>query len=230
MLDTLSILGIIFALILFIIAISAIILYLAFRIKEIFREEGRKGMTVVKIAFLVGILFLAGGSLYYFGRVLVPASTPTSTVTPFLSPTPTPSPSPAPTAIVTPSPSPTPTSTPEETKKPNLVLTVSYPSKVRIGSKITISFTILNPTEYTAHNVSIQAGTLFKYFSLKSSTHEVIGNVINVGDVPKGSVICSLELISPRKPTEIHEIVSLIYLEMERTIDQKIDIVVTGKP
>jgi len=198
MLDTLSILGIIFALILFIIAISAIILYLAFRIKETFREEGRKGMTVVKIAFLVGTLFLAGGSLYYFGRVLVPASTPASTQ--------------------------------EETKKPKLILTVSYPSRVRINSKIIISFTILNPTEYTAHNVNIQAGTLFEYFNLESSTHEVIGNVINVGDVPKGSVICSLELTSPRKPTEIHETVSLTYLEMEQTVDQKIDIVVTGKP
>ena len=229
MLETLSILGIIFALILFIIAISAIILYLAFRIKETFRDEGRKGMTVVKIAFLVGTLFLAGGSLYYFGRVLVPASTPTLTVTPSLSPTPT-SLSPTPTAIVTPSPSPTPTSTQEETKKPKLILTVSYPSRVRINSKITISFTILNPTEYTAHNVNIQAGTLFEYFNLESSTHEVIGNVINVGDVPKGSVICSLELTSPRKPTEVHETVSLTYLEMEQTVDQKIDIVVTGKP
>ena len=52
-----SILGILFALILFIIVFAAIVLYLAFRIKETFREEKKRGILVVKITFLIGLLF-----------------------------------------------------------------------------------------------------------------------------------------------------------------------------
>ena len=67
----LSILGIVFALILFIIFSSAVVLYLAFRIKETFRKEKKRGIGAAKIAFLIGILFLAGGSFYFFARNLM---------------------------------------------------------------------------------------------------------------------------------------------------------------
>ena len=222
-LDALSILGVIFALILFITAISAIILYLAFRIKETLHEEGKRGMTIVKIAFLIGVLFLAGGGLYYLGRVLapIPATTPTPYPTPILTPSSTPTPT------VTPLP---PTTTPDETEKPELILTLSYPPKVRINSEINVSFVIVNPTEYTAHDVNILTSMLFEYFKIKSSTHEVKGNVIRIGDIPHGTVICSLELVSPRKPTEIHETVTLTYMEMSQPILKELDISVTAKP
>src|SRR4030042_4005930 len=66
----LAVIGIVFALILLIIFFSAIVLYLAFRIKETFRKETRKGFTIVKIGFLIGILFLAGGMFYFFASTL----------------------------------------------------------------------------------------------------------------------------------------------------------------
>ncbi len=197
-----SILGILFALILFIIFFAAIVLYLAFRIKETFREEKRRGILVVKIAFLIGILFLAGGSFYFFARTLTP--TP---------PTPPP---------------PSPPS--DENEKPLLALTISYPSKIKMNTRINITFTITNPTDYTAHGVVIQTNVLFEYFSIISSTHEVIGNVLKIGDVQSGATISSLELTSPNRPREIRDIITLSFIEMSEPITQEISISVSGGP
>ena len=233
--DWLYIIGIVLSLILFIIAISAIVLYLSFRIKETFREEGKRGVTIVKIAFLIGILFLAGGGFYYLGQAITPTPTVTPTASPTATPTATPTPTftPTPTATPTATPTftPTPTITPSETPKIELVLQVSYPSSIGRRSDITISFTILNPSEDTAHDVNILLSNLFEYFTLKSSTHEVSGNVIKIGDVPPGTVICNLELTpTVLKPTEVHETVSLIYREMSEPITEEINISITGKP
>lgn len=192
-----SVLGIVFALILFIIVFSAIVLYLAFRIKETFREEKKRGMLVAKIAFFIGILFLAGGSFYFFAKTLTP----------------------------------TPPSQPSnETGKPQLDLSISYPSKVKINTKITISFTITNPTEYAAHSGVIQTNVLFEYFTIVSSTHEIIGNVVKIGDVPPGTTVSSLELNSPGRPGDVHDTISLTYKEMSQPITQEISISVTGGP
>lgn len=231
MLNSLSILGIVFALVLFLIAFSAIILYIAFRVKEALREEGKRGVTVVKVAFLIGTLFLAGGGLYFFGRVIT--QTPISTVTP------TPTATPKPTTTPLPSPTPTPslplptiteTPTPSETEKPRLTLTVTYPSRVRIRSKFTVTFTIINPTETTVHDVTIHLSMLLEQFSVESSSHKLVGNVIEVGEAPPGTIICQLNLISPTKPTKAHETVTLTYREMSKPITQEIEIAVTGKP
>ncbi len=217
MLNSLSILGIVFALVLFLIAVSAIVLYIAFRVKEAFREEGKRGVTVVKVAFLIGTLFLAGGGLYFFGRVITQPSF--STVTP--QPTPT---------LTTPSPTITPPPTPSGTKKEELTLTVTYPSRVRLRSVFTVTFTITNPTKTTMHDVNIHLNMLLEYCSVESSTHKLTGNMVEVGEVPPGTVVCQLNLVSPTKPTKIHEKVTLTYREMSKPIIQEVNIAVTGKP
>lgn len=191
-----SIIGIVFALILFIIIVSAIILYLAFRIKETFREEKKRGARAVKIAFLIGILFFAGGSFYFFAQILT-------------SPSPLPS---------------------NGSGEPRLSLTLSYPSAVRMNTKITISFTITNPTNYTAHDVAIQTNVLFEHFSIVSSTHEIIGNILLIGDVQPGTTVSSLELISPSRPTNVQDTVSLTFKEMEQPITEDLSISVSGGP
>ena len=210
MLNSLSILGIVFALVLFLIAVSAMILYVAFRIKEALREEGKRGMTVVKVAFLIGTLFLAGGGLYFFGRALT--QVPLSTVTPPSSPTITQPP------------------TPSEAKRQELTLTVTYPPRVRIRSRFTVTFTITNPTETTMQDVNLHLSMLLEYCSVESSTHKLTGNMIEVGEVPPGTVVCQLHLVSPTKPVKIHETVTLTYREMSEPIIQEVDITVTGKP
>jgi hypothetical protein len=63
-----ALLGIVVALVLFIVVFSAIVLYLAFRIKETFREGRGRGMVTAKVAFLVGVLFLAGSGFYFLAQ------------------------------------------------------------------------------------------------------------------------------------------------------------------
>ncbi len=223
----LSIIGIVFAIILFIIFFAAVVLYLSFRIKETFREEKKRGMLAVKVAFLIGILFLAGGSFYFFAQILAPSS-------------PAPLPQLENTTDVTPSPEPeTPiddTSLPpsndtgNENGKPELILYISYPSRIRMNSEITITFSITNPTQYTAHDAIIQTSVLFENFELTSSTHTVTGNIIEINDVSPGTTVISINLVVSTKPGEISATIALIFNEMAQPITQNISISVTGGP
>jgi len=213
----LSVIGIVFAIILFIIFFAAVVLYLAFRIKETFREEKKRGMLAVKVAFLIGILFLAGGSFYFFAQILTPQSSLPDTTPPDSSLPDTTSPD-----------TPSPPSNETETGKPELALSVSYPSRTKMSTVITMTFTITNPTEYTAHDVIIQTNVLFQDLEIVSSTHEIIGNVIEIGDVQSGTTISSLELRAPSKPRQIDDTITLTYQEVNEIISQQISISVTG--
>lgn len=193
----LTVIGIVFALILLIIFFSAVVLYLSFRIKETFRKETRKGFTIVKIGFLIGILFLAGGIFYFFANSLGN----------IMGPSPTPSPS-----------------------NPYLSLTLSYPSSVTFNTLCTVNFTVINPTSATAHGATIQAVVLFSDFLIQSSTHEVLGNIITIGDVPPGTTIMSLELLAPSKTGTVSDTVSLSFQEMMAPVTQEITISVVGGP
>ncbi len=191
----LTIIGIVFALILLIIFFSAIVLYLAFRIKETFRKETRKGFTIVKIGFLIGILFLAGGIFYFFANNL-------GNIT---------------------GPSPTPSSS-----NPYLSLTLSYPISVTFDSSCRVNFTVINPTSAIAHGATIQANVLFANFLIQSSTHEVVGDIIKIGDVQPGTTTVSLELSAPGKPGTVTDTISLLFQEMTTPVTQEIAINVSG--
>ena len=193
----LTIIGIVFALILLLIFFSAVVLYLSFRIKETFRKETRKGFTIVKIGFLIGILFLAGGIFYFFANSLGNATGPNQTPPP---------------------------------SNPYLSLTMSYPSSVTFNTLCTVSFTVINPTSATGHGATIQANTLFADFAIQASTHEVVGNVITIGDVPPGTTIVSLELSTPSKPGTVTDTVNLQFQEMTAPVTQEITISVSGGP
>lgn len=210
----LSVIGIVFAIILFIIFFAAVVLYLAFRIKETFREEKKRGMLAVKVAFLIGILFLAGGSFYFFAQILTPQSSLPDTTPPDNSLPDTPSP-----------PS---NETETENGNPELTLSISYPSRTKMSTLIAITFSIINPTEYVAHDVIIQTNVLFQDLEVVSSTHEIIGNVIEIGDVQSGTTISSLELRAPSKPRQIDDTITLTYQEVNEIISQQISISVTG--
>jgi len=91
-----------------------------------------------------------------------------------------------------------------------------------------MTFTITNPTEYTAHDVVIQTNEILQKFGLVSSTHEIVGNAIEIGDVPE-TTICSLELSAPSKPGQIDDSVTLTFKEMNEPLTQEISISVTGR-
>lgn len=194
----LSIIGIVFAIILFIIFFAAVILYLSFRIKETFREEKKRGMLVVKIGFLIGILFLAGGSFYFFAQILSPSI------------------------------SPAPPSNGNGEPKTELTMSISYPASTRMSTQITFTVTIINPTNMSAHDVIVQTNSLFEHFGLISSTHERNGNIIEIGTVAPGTTVCSMELLSPSKPVEFSDTIGLTFTEMSEKITQNISISVSG--
>ncbi len=52
---------------------------------------------------------------------------------------------------------------------PVLELSVSSPTAVIINSTVAMSFTIINPSNATAHGATIEAGTLFSNFKIISS-------------------------------------------------------------
>ncbi len=199
MITDLSIIGIVFAIILFIIFFAAIILYLAFRIKETFREERKRGILAVKIGFLIGILFLAGGSFYFFAQILSPSNS----------------------SIPTPS-------NGDGSTKPVLSLSISYPTTTRMSTQITVTFTITNPTNVTANDAIIQTNSLFEHFTLVSSTHERSGNTIKIGILNPGTAVSSIELITPSRPTDFSDTIGLTFTEMTEQITQTISISVSG--
>lgn len=232
----LSIIGIVFAIILFIIFFAAIVLYLSFRIKETFREEKKKGFLIVKVGFLIGILFLAGGSFYFFAQVLNPSPVtipesenttdsimPSEPNTSSNDTTPSEPETPIDNTPQTPI-----NETTEEPEIPELNLIVSYPSKIRMNTEITITFSITNPTESVAHDVVIQTSSLFDYFSVLSTTHTVTGAAIEVGDISSGTTICSVTLIASNRPEEVRETMILIFNEMTEQVTKDVAISITG--
>jgi predicted PurR-regulated permease PerM len=198
----LSVIGIVFAIILFIIFFAAVILYLSFRIKETFREEKKRGMLAVKIGFLIGILFLAGGSFYFFAQILTSSTTPNPSIP----------------------------SNGNGELKPELTLALSYPATTRMSTQITLTLTITNPTNMSAHDVIVQTNSLFEDFTLISSTHERAGNIIKLGTVAPGTIVSSLELLSPSRPIEFSETIGLTFTEMTEQVTKSISISVSGGP
>jgi hypothetical protein len=193
-----SIAGMVFAIILFIVFFSAIVLYLAYRIKETFRSETRRGIVVIKIVFLVGILFLAGGSFYFLANTF-----PTSSADPTHEP-------------------------PSDNGTAQLTLVVNYPTSIRMNTNLIVSFTLTNPTSYTAHDVLIQTAGLLDHFTLVSSTHNINSNILSIAEVPSGNSICTLELTSPDRPITIRETITVTYLEMTEPVTQQISITIQG--
>jgi hypothetical protein len=209
----LAVIGVVFAIILLIIFFSAVVLYLSFRIKETFRKETRKGATVAKVAFLIGILFLAGGLFYFFANTFSNITEPPNT-------TPTPTPTTTPTPTISPTPTPTDVAI--------LTLSVSAPSQVSMNSELSISFTINNPTQFTATDVYFETEGLLSDFSLVFSTHEVVGSVINIGEVNSGITIVSIEVRAPSRARTLTNIVTLNYQEMTIPLTETLTISVRG--
>ena len=61
-----TIIGTVLALAVAILILSGLALYVAFRLRETLRDEKGRGTRAVKVAFLIGLLFLSGGVFYFF--------------------------------------------------------------------------------------------------------------------------------------------------------------------
>ena len=109
-----------------------------------------------------------------------------------------------------------------------LTLSVSAPSQVSMNSELSISFTINNPTTFTANGVYLETSGLFSDFTLQSSTHELTGSVIDIGAVSSGVTIVSVGVLSPDRARTNTNTVTLNFQEMTTPITKSITISVRG--
>jgi len=94
-----------------------------------------------------------------------------------------------------------------------------------MNTLLSISFIVNNPTGSTAHVVYVETNGLFADFSVQSSTHEIVGNnVINIGYVPAGAEVVSVELLSPNRPGTFSYTISLRFQEMAAPISRNLSI------
>lgn len=77
-----SLVGTVLALAIAILLLSGLALYVAFRLRETLRDEKGGNTRAVKVAFLIGLLFLSGGVFYFFASGFNPSGgNPTTQVT-----------------------------------------------------------------------------------------------------------------------------------------------------
>lgn len=75
-----SIIGIVFSVILFIIFFSAVVLYLVFRMKDSFKTGQREPLFKRKTVFMIVIVLVAVGSCYFFASNLIAVDQPETDV------------------------------------------------------------------------------------------------------------------------------------------------------
>lgn len=238
-----SLIGTVLAVSLAILALSGIALYIAFRLRETLKEERGRGARVVKLAFLIGLLFLSGGVFYFFAAGFHSPSVTKGTTTPTISSTTTVTTNPgnhkisvstnsntsmppstttsSSTTISTNMSSSSSTSstitTTSSSQVPSLSMLLSYPSSVKNGSTFTFSFTIINNGSATADSVTIQAGDILNSFSLVNSNYPISGNVIELGNISPGTIVASLQLIAP-KSGQVSGTTTLTYQQMSQPV------------
>ncbi|GAB4216852.1 MAG: hypothetical protein OHK0012_19990 [Synechococcales cyanobacterium] len=104
------------------------------------------GVTLTPTQLVAGINAILNTSLTPADVLRLPGTptpSPTPTPTPTPRPTPTPTPRPTPSPSPTPTPRPTPTPTPTPVATPPVFTNVTVPTEAQVGSRVTISGTIL---------------------------------------------------------------------------------------
>ena len=116
-----------------IIALSAITLYVAFRIKETFREEKSTKVQIAKVGFILVIMFMAGGMFYFFANAMSQtekASNYTEGYETIKNDT--------------------------DTENTSINIFLSYPEQINADEPYTISFILYNPSLKTVHDATIK--------------------------------------------------------------------------
>ncbi len=169
-----GILGIGIAITFAIIALSAVTLYLAFRIKETFREDKGLKIQFVKTFFLIGILFLAGGLFYFGAQAITPQKLQNDTNTSKI------------------------TESEDFAKNGSVFLRVSYPANIKTDDNYTVSFVTYNPSPKIIHNASIKLMGL-RLLEAKSN-FKILYDRLDLGDMPPGETGGYLLLKAPSRP------------------------------
>jgi len=199
----LNILGIGISVTFAIIALSAMILYLSFRIKEIFREDKSFKVQFAKTFLLLGILFLAGGMFYFFANAMNPQKLSNETN--------------ASNMIVSGS----------YEKNGSVFLGVSYPASIKTEDNYTIYFKVYNPSLKVIHFSAIKMVGL-SLLGAKSN-FSIESDKLALGDIASGETSGYLQMKSPSYPVVLQG--QLIFQSQDTgTVSESVNINVLETP
>ncbi len=168
----LEILGIGIAVTFAIIALSAIILYLSFRIKSTFENDKSVKVQVVKTLFILGILFMAGGMFYYFAQAMTSGKENNTSR-----------------MIQN-----------EVVSKSGVIsLGLAYPENVKVNDNYNMTFAVKSSASNTIHNATIKITGLPLVFGVKSNFGIEVDK-LNLGSLEPGETDGFLQLKAPSYP------------------------------
>jgi hypothetical protein len=200
-----TIVGTVLALAVAILLLSGLALYVAFRVRETLRDEKGKGTRAVKVAFLIGLLFLSGGVFYFFASGFSPAagSSPTQGVTSTSSSGSATGSTSTTSSTSTQASSGTSTSTAMEVS----MSSPSCPSRVTAGSTFTCHITVYNQGGTTFSGATVVSSGDFAMFTFMNCTESVNGgsptsvqtssDTIALGSLYPGTTVLSLAVQAP---------------------------------
>lgn len=201
-----SIIGIGIAVAFTIIALSAITLYIAFRIKETFREEKSLKIQIAKTGFLIGILFLAGGMFYFFAQAMYLPERIGSSTNAF--------------GAIEPE-------VPETNS--SVLLYMYYPYNIKTDDSYMVSFRIYNPSSRTIHNATIKLAGL--NLSEAKSNFNIDSDTLKLGNISPGETRGYLQLKAPSEPTMLESSLVLQSGDIDPVSESmKINIIETAVP
>ena len=212
-----SIVGTVLALAVAILLLSGLALYVAFRLRETLRDEKGGGTRTVKVAFLIGMLFLSGGVFYFFasgfngpgGSSTTQGSFSTtstmssslvrsSTETTFTSAT-------SPTGTTTASSTSTTTTT--STAQGVTMPTPSCPSRVTAGSTFVCYVTVYNQGSTSYGSATLVSSGDFLKFAILGCAESVNGgpstslsttsNSVAIGNLSPGTTVLTISIQAP---------------------------------
>ncbi len=206
-----TIVGTVLALAVAILLLSGLALYVAFRVRETLRDEKGGGTRAVKVAFLIGMLFLSGGVFYFFASGFS-APGGTSTVGPTTSFTSSASTSFTSSAATTPTQSTSSTSTTTSTATaPSQSVSMPNPScagdRVTAGSTFTCYVYIYDSGSATYSSATLVSSGDFTKFAFLSCSESVnsgsatpvpcSSNAVSVGSVVPNTIVLTLTVQAP---------------------------------
>lgn len=202
-----TVVGTVLAVAVAILILSGLALYVAFRVRETFRDQKGKGAKVVTVAFLVGILFLSGGVFYFFASALNPGTTQSASTTSSSVSSSSNSATSATSSSTTSVRSTSPASTASSTTQGVSMPTPQCPSQVTAGEIFHCTIYIYNLGSTTYSTATLTAsGTLYQ-FTFISCLESVNGgtplpvsttaHTISVGDIVPGTTVLTLTMQAP---------------------------------
>lgn len=232
-----TLVGTVLAIAIAILLLSGLALYVAFRVRETLRDERGGSARLVKVSFLIGLLFLSGGVFYFFAAGFAGAGSGSTQSVSSISTVSTSATSVTSASTSTASSSST-TFTTTSVAGGSASMSVTYPSSVNVGEGFYVQFSIYNSGSGPLNSVSLDLGSLGLTFKVVNATlcnpgcspASLSGSVVEIGTLNPGSTILTVGLKAPSSPAQFSGSASLNYQGEAQPVTVTVTIRVSGRP